>query len=140
MHGGILHWQRQGVASWKAGLAPQYSLLWFCNTAPMLRLLPHAGNEEVLRDGHWLGLLLATRLLLALRHLRRDWYGWHGSMGFLGVHSLCLSALLGWRWQMLVLLDLAHICQGRHPLLPFALHLRPAGGTVDSGSGSCATE
>ena len=28
---------------------------------------------------------------------------WPGSMGFLGARSQCLSALLGWRWQMLVL-------------------------------------
>ena len=106
----------------------------------MLRLLPHAGNEEVLQDGHWLGLLLTIRLQLTLPHLRRDWYGWHGSMGLLGAHSLCLSALLGWRWQMLVLQDRAHFCQGRRPLLPLALHLRPSGGSGNSCSGSCATE
>ena len=106
----------------------------------MLRLLPHAGNEEVLQDGHWLGLLLTIRLQLTLCHLRRDWYGWHGSMGLLGVHSLCLFARLGWRWQMLVWQDLAHLCQGRHPLLPLALHLRPSGGTGHSCSWSCATE
>ena len=60
----------------------------------MLRLLPHAGNEELLQDGRWLSLLLTIRLLLTLPHLRRDWYGWHGSMGLLGAHSLCL--LLSW--------------------------------------------
>ena len=27
---------------------------------------------------------------------------WPGSMGFLGAHSQCLSALLVWRWQMIV--------------------------------------
>ena len=31
--------------------------------------------EEVLQDGHWFGLLPTIRLQLALRHLRRDWYG-----------------------------------------------------------------
>ena len=36
---------------------------------------PAYWNEEVLQDGHWLGLLLTIRLQLALRHLRRDWYG-----------------------------------------------------------------
>ena len=41
----------------------------------MRRLLPHAGNEEVLQDGHWLGLLLTIRLQHTLRHLQRDWYG-----------------------------------------------------------------
>ena len=75
MHGGILHWQRQGVAIWKSGPASQYALLRICNTAPKIRLLPHAGNEEVLQDGHRLGLLPKIRLQLALRHLRRDWYG-----------------------------------------------------------------
>ena len=67
----------------------------------MLRLLPRAGIEEVLQDGHWLGLLLPIRLQPTLRNLRRAWYGWHGSLNFLGAHSLCLSALLGWRWQCL---------------------------------------
>ena len=75
MHGGILHWQRQGVAIRKSGPASQYALLWICNTAPKLRLLPYTGNEEVLQDGHWLGLLPIIRLQLALCHLRRDWYG-----------------------------------------------------------------
>ena len=27
---------------------------------------------------------------------------WPGAMGFLGAYSQCLSALLVWRWQMLV--------------------------------------
>ena len=65
MHGGILHWQRQGVAIWKSGPASQYALLRICNTVPKIKLLPHTGNEEVLQDGY----------RLALRHLRRDWHG-----------------------------------------------------------------
>ena len=106
----------------------------------MRRLLPHAGNEEVLQDGHWLGLLLTLRLQHTLRHLRRDWYGWHSSLGFLGARRLCWSARVQWGWQILVVQDLAPSCQSWHPLLPFAVHLRTSGGTVDGGSGSCATE
>ena len=41
---------------------------------------------------------------------------------------------------MVVLQDRAHFCQGRHPLLPPALHLRPSGGSGNSCSGSCSTE
>ena len=106
----------------------------------MRRLLPLAGNEEVLQDGHWVGLLLTIRLQHTLRHLRRDWDGWHSSLGFLGARRLCRSARVQWRWQILVVQDLALSWQSRHPLLPFAVHLRTPGGTGDGGSGSCATE
>ena len=74
MHGGILHWQRQGVAGRKSGPASQYALLCICNTAPKLRLLPYTGNEEVLQDGHWWGLLPNT-LAASLVPPRRAWYG-----------------------------------------------------------------
>ena len=106
----------------------------------MRRPLPHAGNEEVLQDGHWLGLLLTIRLQHTLCHLLRDWYGWHSPLGFLGARRLCRSARVRLRWQILVVQDLALSCQSRHPLLPFAVHLHTSGGTVDGGSGSCATE
>ena len=106
----------------------------------MRRLLPLAGNEEVLQDGHWVGLLLTIRLQHTLRHLRRDWDGWHSSLGFLGARRLCRSARLQWRWQILLVQDLALSWQSRHPLLPFAVHLRTPGGTGDGGSGICATE
>ena len=72
----------------------------------MRRLLPLAGNEEVLQDGRWLGLLLTIRLQLTLRHRRRHWYGWHSSLGFLGAHSLCRSARVELCWQMLVVQSL----------------------------------
>ena len=59
----------------------------------MRRLLLLTGNEEVLQDVHWVGLQLVflslpLRLQHTLRHLRRDWDGWHSSLGFLGVRRL----------------------------------------------------
>ena len=65
----------EGVSREVSGPASQYALLRICTTAPKIRLLPQTGNEEVLQDGHRLGLLPKLRLQLALRQLRRDWYG-----------------------------------------------------------------
>ena len=52
----------------------------------------------------------------------------------------CAVQLVPWRLQILVVQDFALSWQSRHPLLPFAAHLRTPGGTGDGGSGSCATE
>ena len=41
-------------------LAPHSPLPCFCHTAPLRRLLPLTGNEEVLQDVHWVGLQLGV--------------------------------------------------------------------------------
>ena len=49
------------LAGWLAGTSLAIAL--FLPHSPMRKLLPLAGNEEVLQDGHWVGLLLAVIVL-----------------------------------------------------------------------------
>ena len=118
MHGGILHWQRQGVAILEVWTGTSVCLALALQYSIQAQTTPAYWNEEVLQDGHWLGLLLTIRLQLALRHLRRDWYG------------------LAWFYRLPGSTQSVPFCSPGMALADASV----AEGTVDSGSGSCATE
>ena len=73
----------------------------------------------------WVLLSIPLRLQHTLRHLRCDWDGWHSSLGFLGARRLCRSARVQWRWQILVVQDLALSWQRWHPSFPSLLTCAP---------------
>ena len=142
---GILHLQRQGVAGWQAGLhltrrCPASATQPPCANYSRLLVMRKSCKMDTGWASSWVLLSIPLRLQHTLRHLRCDWDDWHSSLGFLGARRLCRSARVQWRWQILVVQDLALSWQSWHPLLPFTAHLCTPGGTGDGGSGSCATE